>query len=166
MRILTILLGTLIAQKGSAAPAEPTDVWDLLRALPIDPTGGGYSHLGDDGVLRNFDSDLAVVSYLQLTPEQIQQYISRYPSSVQDHLHEVFDGVDGRDVTDVEALMNPGPDILPLLAPGQSVAPAVEIERLTKRACHDYLCSSHTLCWSYSCTNCGIVDKVIMSYCY
>lgn len=71
----------------------------------------GIVHLGDDGVLRSFGPNGTVLEYVKLSTNQIQQMLDRHGRN--DHFTEVFDGVDGRAVTDLEQLTNPGEHLLP-----------------------------------------------------
>lgn len=75
----------------------------------------GVTHLGVDGVMRSFDSDLKVIEYLPLSPEQIQEFIGEVGESTGDlaYLKQVFDGIDGRDVIDPNQLQDPGPKLMP-----------------------------------------------------
>ena len=72
----------------------------------------GITHLGDDGVLRSFAPNGTVLEYVKLSANQIQQLVDSHGRN--DHFTEVFDGVDGREVTDLEQLTNPGEHLLPL----------------------------------------------------
>lgn len=73
----------------------------------------GFVHLGDEGVLRSFGRDGSVLDYVQLSPQQIQDNIVHAPPKHSAHLQEVFTGIDGRDVADIEQLEHPGADIYP-----------------------------------------------------
>lgn len=71
----------------------------------------GMKHLGDDGVLRSFAPNGTVLDYVKLNASQVQQMVDLYGRN--DHLTEVFDGVDGHNVSDHEQLVNPGEHLLP-----------------------------------------------------
>jgi hypothetical protein len=73
----------------------------------------GFSHLGMDGVWRNVDKDGNVISYRALSPEEIAKALSIFPGWMREKLEKRLEGVDGRDVTDIEQLMRPGGDLLP-----------------------------------------------------
>ncbi|KAJ9293440.1 hypothetical protein DTO271G3_7705 [Paecilomyces variotii] len=81
--------------------------------------GGGLLHLGLDGVLRNFDDDWNVVSYKQLSPDEITRMLRSlsYDDETSKQLAKAFRGVDGRTVTDENALLHPDEDTMPVLAP-------------------------------------------------
>ncbi|RAK76590.1 uncharacterized protein BO72DRAFT_448835 [Aspergillus fijiensis CBS 313.89] len=82
-----------------------------LRALPKDPLG--FSHLGMDGVWRNFSHDRSVVSYHVLSPEEISEVLGIFPGWVREKIEKGLEGVDGRDVTDIEQLLHPKEELLP-----------------------------------------------------
>ena len=63
----------------------------------------GYLHVADDGVARSYDRNDVVINFVRLTNEQLMQLSPQLPAPFQkdlDHLHEVFDGVNGLDVVD------------------------------------------------------------------
>lgn len=72
----------------------------------------GMKHLGDDGVLRSFAPNGTVLDYVKLNASQVQQMVDLYGRD--DYLTEVFDGVDGHNVTNHEQLVNPGEHLLPV----------------------------------------------------
>ncbi|RAH46595.1 uncharacterized protein BO95DRAFT_442109 [Aspergillus brunneoviolaceus CBS 621.78] len=82
-----------------------------LRALPKDPLG--FSHLGMDGVWRNFGHDRNVISYRALSPEEIFEVPGIFPGWVRERIEKGLEGVDGRDVTDIEQLLHPREELLP-----------------------------------------------------
>lgn len=103
--------------------------WDSIHVWEIDPKG--FFHLGDDGVLRSFDRNEQVIAYWRLTPTEIRQNIARFVKTYRDrntskndqdiheavlskHLHEVYEGVDGRDVIDPMDLWFPRGRSVPL----------------------------------------------------
>jgi hypothetical protein len=83
-----------------------------LKSLPRDPSGLGFSHLGMDGVWRNFDGAGNVLSYRALNPEEIKEALEFFPKSVREKIEKELDGVDGRDVTDMEQLLQPREDLV------------------------------------------------------
>ncbi|PYH85586.1 hypothetical protein BO82DRAFT_350908 [Aspergillus uvarum CBS 121591] len=70
----------------SVTSSGTNDVWGLVATLSQAPSGDGYLHLGDDGVLRSLSESGDVLAYRQLDPEQINQYINRFPSPAKEHL--------------------------------------------------------------------------------
>ena len=75
----------------------------VMASMKKDPTGEGFFHVGDDGVLRTLTANNTVVDYRQLTPAQIAQNLAIYSGAAKEYLTNVFEGVDGRDVTDLLA---------------------------------------------------------------
>ncbi|KIW11771.1 hypothetical protein PV08_09043 [Exophiala spinifera] len=84
-----------------------------LRALERDPSGEGFSHLGTDGVWRNFGKDGKVFSYRALSPEEIKEVVGLFGGDTRSDLESKLDGVDGRDVKDADQLLHPGAEIAP-----------------------------------------------------
>ncbi|KAL1986131.1 hypothetical protein VTN96DRAFT_6783 [Rasamsonia emersonii] len=93
------------------------DQWEAIRVREIDPHG--FFHLGDDGVRRSFGGNKKVVAYRRLSPAEIRRDIDSlaeamarsvsrsknknneiFLDALVKHLDEVYEGVDGRDVTD------------------------------------------------------------------
>jgi hypothetical protein len=105
-----------------------------------------------------------VIAYTQFSPEQISQYITPFPASEKEHLLELYDGVDGRSVTDTEQLIHPSSDLIPAMSE-TSVSNTSVLDRLSKRNCFDYACSGDTLCFAYSCTLCAKADNAYWGYC-
>lgn len=84
-----------------------------------DPSGGGFTHLGKDGVLRTISGNYEVLDARGLTPEQIQKFLSVVP--LESGQEADFRDVDGTKVTSEEALFQPAPGILPK-KPGEQEA--------------------------------------------
>ena len=99
-------------------------------------------HLGRDGVLRSFNSRREVVDYKQLSPEEITDVNSRldFDSKLQQHVTEVMQGVDGRKVTDLKELLQPGPEIMPRFDNGTQV----ETEELVEKKDRNNDCTSES----------------------
>ena len=72
----------------------------------------GILLLGGDGVLRSFSPNLTVLSYAQLSADQIQSALIE--NGLQGKLGGLYDGVDGRDVVDLEAIIHPAKEYLPV----------------------------------------------------
>jgi hypothetical protein len=79
--------------------------------MTLDPDG--FVHLAGDGVARSYAANNTVIDYAALSNSQIQQVISQLPASHQKHLEQVFEGVDGYDVTDKSQLLEPPPWLRP-----------------------------------------------------
>ena len=77
----------------------------------------GYFNLGNDGVLRSLSSTNKVLAYAQLSPRLISAFLARPPEEYWaqngQHLRETFNNVDGRTVTNIQQLVDPGEDIVP-----------------------------------------------------
>lgn len=99
----------LFKKTNSDLSQNETDPHELMAALGKHDQG--IVHLGDDGVLRSFAPNGTVLEYVKLSTNQIQQMLDSHGRT--DHLTEVYDGVDGREVTDLEQLTNPGEHLLP-----------------------------------------------------
>lgn len=89
------------------------DQWDAIRVREVDPKG--FFQLGDDGVLRSFDSNKKVAAYRRLSPAEIRIHVDKFvkasvPSSSRNKTNQIFrddlvkrvddvyEGVDGRAV--------------------------------------------------------------------
>ncbi|KAL3491469.1 hypothetical protein BJX62DRAFT_237230 [Aspergillus germanicus] len=93
---------------------EPNSpLFRILDSLPQDPSGAGFSHLGMDGVWRNYDENQKVLSYRALSPEEIEEVLATMPDWMREQLGSRLEGVDGRTVTDVQHLMNLAPELQP-----------------------------------------------------
>ena len=73
--------------------------------------------MSDDGVLRSYNSKEEVVDYRQLTPEEIETLVKSTESFLSDQdfrmVAKVMEGVDGRDVMDMDQILNPPPHLRP-----------------------------------------------------
>ncbi|KAJ5392437.1 hypothetical protein N7509_007927 [Penicillium cosmopolitanum] len=76
-----------------------------------DASGGGFTHLGKDGVLRTISGNYEVLDARGLSPEQINGFLDVMPAELA--RREDFRDVDGTKVTTQEGLFNPAPGILP-----------------------------------------------------
>ena len=89
-----------------------------MRSVKRSPSNEGFLHLGGDGVFRSFNSHREVIDYKQLSPEQIELVVKSTKELIDAEsfkkLDEKMQGVDGRDVIDVEQLLHPGPEGRPL----------------------------------------------------
>ncbi|MCJ1229493.1 hypothetical protein MMC12_006160 [Toensbergia leucococca] len=78
-------------------------------------------HLGADGVLRSLDENGLVLNYAQLSPGRISQFNAatayKYYADWANYLESANEGVDGRTITDLEQLTEPGPYLLPPVMP-------------------------------------------------
>ncbi|KAK9567664.1 hypothetical protein V6Z88_002003 [Aspergillus fumigatus] len=136
MRFQAILPFAILLSASPVTSSETGDVWDLVSNLPREPSGERFIHLGDDGVLRSFSGSGDVIAYRQLDPEQINQYISRFPSPDKEHLLEVYKGVDGRSITEITQLAHPN---LELLLPEAEVSASnsSNLHHLSESTCYN-----------------------------
>jgi len=74
-----------------------------------------------DGVWRNFGKDGKVFSYRTLSPEEIKEVVGLFGESIQSRLKNRLEGVDGRDVKDMEQLLHPGAEIMPPLSDSEDL---------------------------------------------
>ncbi|KAL3428949.1 hypothetical protein BDV09DRAFT_190544 [Aspergillus tetrazonus] len=113
-----------IADDGVArAYDENESVIDYLRnpmdrqALQHSPSGQGFTHVATDGVYRSFSSSGEEIDYKQLSPAEIAEMLEFFGEYLDPEAFEKgrkkFDGVDGRNVADLEQLLHPGPGIRP-----------------------------------------------------
>ncbi|PYH42801.1 uncharacterized protein BP01DRAFT_393835 [Aspergillus saccharolyticus JOP 1030-1] len=90
----------------------------IFPSLKHSPSGNGFSHLATDGVYRSFSSSGEVVDYKQLSPAEISKMLEFFEKHMNSEKFQEakkkFDGVDGRDVTDLEQLLHPGPEVCPM----------------------------------------------------
>jgi hypothetical protein len=139
-----------------------------MASLKHDPQG--YTHIADDGVARSYDANHQVIDYAPLSNAQILGYMSQLPTSYDselDHLHSVFDNVDGHDVTDKDQLLDPPTWLKP---PAISLASESTQSTALERApilegrdnfCRGQPCSSSAACQFLGCSYCGMLDAVL-----
>ncbi|KAG2001383.1 hypothetical protein GB937_010223 [Aspergillus fischeri] len=88
---------------------EASKAWPSLKRSP---SGKGFSHLASDGVYRQFSSSG------ELSPAEITMMLEFFEKHMDSEAFQKskkkFDGVDGRNVTDLEQLLHPGPEICPV----------------------------------------------------
>ncbi|EHA21065.1 hypothetical protein ASPNIDRAFT_137717, partial [Aspergillus niger ATCC 1015] len=126
---------------------------DIINNIPQSPNGVLY--LGSDGVLRSVDAANRVVSYQQLSPQQISQYIQNLPQRDAARLQRVFQDVDGRDVTDLDQLLNPDSDQLPPTVTStvsQSLPTGTQMPN--QDMCRNVGCTSQNTCRQNGCNSC------------
>ena len=123
----------------------------------LDPMG--VIHLGDDGVLRSFSENFTVLNYAPLHPDEIDQLNARFPDY--EAIKEHYKDVDGRNVIDLEALMNPAQHLLPQLAPQSQTqtSPRPNLMKKEDQACVDIGCITNAFCDSHFCYGCTVQDS-------
>lgn len=107
-----------------------TDPFELLHTMEVH--SDGFSHLGDDGVLRSFHPNGTVIDHVKLSTKQIQRMVDGHGRNA--HLTEVFDGVNGHSVSNEQAT-NPAKHLLPVPF-RNSTKPAVALQD-GKASCDD-----------------------------
>ncbi|KAE8138981.1 hypothetical protein BDV38DRAFT_281542 [Aspergillus pseudotamarii] len=122
----SLVIPKVLAQSESSA-------WEAISKMKMDPEG--YFHIADDGVARSYDGNDAVIDYVPLANDQLMQLLSNLPEPWQqelDHLHSIFDGVDGLQVVDEDQLLNPPAWLRRVVdrEPPQSQNPKREVESL------------------------------------
>ncbi|PYI01594.1 hypothetical protein BO78DRAFT_378800 [Aspergillus sclerotiicarbonarius CBS 121057] len=155
----------------SLAPATPTtpnntqSISDIISNLPQE--NNGVLYLGRDGVLRSVDASGRVVAYQQLSPDQIREYNSNFPAADQDRLSQDFQGVDGRDVTNLDQLLNPDRNMLPPMATTtMSQQQPTGTNMPGQNTCGAMGCTSQRDCRENGCNSCLQADHMAMGYCH
>ncbi|CBF90399.1 hypothetical protein AN0005.2 [Aspergillus nidulans FGSC A4] len=102
MRSIFLAVLGLMATSSLAAPRvaaqEGISAFDAMAKLKSVPLG--YVHIADDGVARAYDENESVIDYVPLTNDQLKHLLQNLPEAwkkEEDHLHAVFDAVDGRE---------------------------------------------------------------------
>jgi hypothetical protein len=148
---------------------KSSHAWDVTSTLKTDPDG--YLHIADDGVARAYDANDTVTGYIALSNDQLMQLIADLPGPWQnetDHLHSVFDSVDGRQVVNQTQLLDP-PDSLrrPRRRGGaQSRNDKRRVESLLERStpsCAGLPCYSSSSCQFQGCSTCAFMDYILPS---
>jgi hypothetical protein len=109
------LLQSLTSEKPRPGHEKASQIFHSVKPSP---SLNGLHHLGNDGVLRSFSSRGDVVDFKQLGPDEIDTIVRSLYSLIEykkyQQLVKVMEGVDGRDVTDMEQILHPGPELRPL----------------------------------------------------
>ncbi|KAH3159875.1 hypothetical protein KXW80_005757 [Aspergillus fumigatus] len=112
MRSFLLAVLGLMATSSLAAPGQAArEGISAFEAIGNLKSGDHvYVHIADDGVARAYDENESVIDYIPLTNDQLKQLLRNLPElwkKEEDHLHAVFNGVDGRDVMDEKQLLDP-----------------------------------------------------------
>lgn len=100
--------------------AEPGDkrTREIFRSLKQSPSLQGFTHLGNDGVVRSFSSKGEVVDYRPLSPEEIDWVLLSFSRNIGPEDHQkassILRGKDGRKVTDMKQILHPGREVVDL----------------------------------------------------
>ncbi|GLA89597.1 hypothetical protein AtubIFM56815_004081 [Aspergillus tubingensis] len=136
----------------------------IINNIPQSPNGVLF--LGNDGVLRSVDAANRVVSYQQLSPQQISQYIQNLPQREASRIQRVFQGVDGREVTDLDQLLNPDSDQLPSRAPTSVSQSLPTGTGMPSQMCRTVDCTSQNTCRQNGCNSCLQAYQMSNGYCH
>ncbi|KAI1610664.1 hypothetical protein EDD36DRAFT_331303 [Exophiala viscosa] len=177
---LSILIAVFTASiLSSASPTTAQDAKtrsEILSSLKLDDFG--FVHFADDGVARSYAGNGTVIDYAPLTNEYLMEtaQVNRPFISNQSyqHLLEVWDGVDGHNVTFPEQIFDPPASIRPpasdfTQSPDQSEAAVSGAEDLNVRqfACVGTRCRYSRNCRIAGCNGCGKLDLTIKGFiCY
>lgn len=148
---------------------KSSHAWDVISTLKKDPDG--YVHIADDGVARAYDANDTVTDYVPLSNDQLMQLIADLPGPWQneaDHLHSVFDGVDGLQVVNQSQLLDPPASLRRQMNRGAAVSrnERRRVESLLERstpACAGVLCYSSSSCQFQGCSTCAYLDAILPS---
>ncbi|KAK5659118.1 hypothetical protein OQA88_1208 [Cercophora sp. LCS_1] len=152
-----------------------TTVFDMVKTMQVDPDGAFM--VGTDGVLRSFASDLSVVDYRQLDPEQFAHFADRQfeankamygkvPESVTDLAALAETGlVDGRLVIDNDALLHPASK--PNFSQRTDTSPAASSPLLARQpvSC-GVSCGRIADCTPYGCYACYFQNGPPNGHCF
>ncbi|PMD45585.1 hypothetical protein L207DRAFT_578495 [Hyaloscypha variabilis F] len=175
--ISTIFAAIIAAMAASAAPSysnmSVTELQFSLKELvqPLD-----IVHIGDDGVLRVFNTvDFTVQHAVPLTAEQATEFAG----NVDDTTSAPFVNVNGYNVPSTQLLSPPEPIVTKLknaiastkaeMANLSQPAPAGELAGRPTLPCNSYLCVFTATCINNCCLYCvvasGSLGKCIAPYC-
>ncbi|KAF4260929.1 hypothetical protein CNMCM8057_002007 [Aspergillus fumigatus] len=138
MRSFLLAVLGLMATSSLAAPGQAArEGISAFEAIGNLKSGDHvYVHIADDGVARAYDENESVIDYIPLTNDQLKQLLRNLPEpwkKEEDHLHAVFNGVDGRDVMDEKQLLDPPAE---LRNPMPQANPALETQLADLWAAH------------------------------
>ncbi|KAF4154711.1 hypothetical protein CNMCM6936_006916 [Aspergillus lentulus] len=167
MRSFYLAVLGLMATSSLAAPRvaaqEGISAFEAMGKLKSVPHG--YVHLANDGVARAYDENESVIDYVPLTNDQLKQLLANLPEPWKkeaDHLHAIFDDVDGRQVTDEKQLLDPPAELrnpMPRQAP-QSKRTAEPLQQ-SDYFCKGRPCRSDEACKFQGCAYCARLDAVL-----
>jgi hypothetical protein len=162
LAVLGLMATSALAAPGLAAQ-EGISAFDAMAKLKSVP--GGYVHIADDGVARAYNENESVIDYVPLTNDQLKQLLKNLPEAWKkeaDHLHAVFDDVDGRQVTDEKQLLDPPAELrnpMNRLAP-QSKREANPLQQ-ADWYCLGQPCTSGDACRFMGCRDCANIDAAL-----
>ena len=103
---------------------EQKEVSDILRRMECDPYLMAYTHLGDDGVIRQIDANNDIIYAEPLRPALIKGFLDRLPFD--EEAEKSLRGVDGTKVPK-EQWYNPPKGVIPPPTPQEIRKESLEI---------------------------------------
>ena len=142
--------------------------------MTLDPEG--FVHIADDGVARSYTANNTVIDYAPLSNEQLKQMVSQSPAALakdREHLMQVFDVVDGHDVTDKKQIFEPPPllqpaSVKPVSQPQSRSEPQEAVAALVDKRvpmCLGRPCTTTAACVAMECVICAIYDRIGQTLC-
>ncbi|KAF4231099.1 hypothetical protein CNMCM8980_005616 [Aspergillus fumigatiaffinis] len=167
MRSFVLAVLGLMATSSLAAPGlaaqEGISAFDAMAKLKSVP--GGYVHIADDGVARAYDENESVIDYIPLTNDQLKKLLANLPGPLKkeaDHLHAVFDDVDGRQVTDEKQLLDPPAELRnPMNRQAPQSKPEANPLQQADWYCVGQPCNGPEACQFMGCRGCLEMDAVL-----
>jgi hypothetical protein len=162
LAVLGLMVTSSLAAPGLAAQ-EGISAFDAVAKLKSGPHV--YVHIADDGVARAYDENESVIDYVPLTNDQLKQLLANLPEPWKkeaDHLHAVFDDVDGRQVTDEKQLLDPPAELrnpMPRQAPQSKRAP--DPLQQSDYYCRGQPCTNDPACQFMGCAKCAHMDAIL-----
>ncbi|QSS60726.1 hypothetical protein I7I51_05527 [Histoplasma capsulatum] len=147
--INNILFLTIVFDLMISAIASRISVSEAMKGLQHDPNG--LIDIGDDGILRSFDSRGTVIDYRRLTTDELHSLSKDFVKGNDERLLATWANVDSS-LVDEEQIWNPRKDYITQFV---SVAATERLKSKAKRdslsshrepRCTDYTCWSHSEC--------------------
>ncbi|EER39911.1 conserved hypothetical protein [Histoplasma capsulatum var. duboisii H88] len=132
-----------------SAIASRISVSEAMKGLEHDPNG--LVDIGDDGILRSFDSRGTVIDYRRLTTDELHSLSKDFVKGNDERLLAMWANVDSS-LVDEEQIWNPRQDYIKQFvseaATGRLKSRAMRDSLLSPREphCTDYTCWSHSEC--------------------
>ncbi|KAF4268933.1 hypothetical protein KXW98_006252 [Aspergillus fumigatus] len=167
MRSFLLAVLGLMATSSLAAPGQAArEGISAFEAIGNLKSGDHvYVHIADDGVARAYDENESVIDYIPLTNDQLKQLLRNLPEpwkKEEDHLHAVFNGVDGRDVMDEKQLLDPPAELRNPMPrePLQSKRDPSPLQQ-ADWYCRGQPCTRDPACRFMGCSHCARLDAIV-----
>ncbi|KAK5265993.1 hypothetical protein LTR99_004820 [Exophiala xenobiotica] len=172
----------LSASVAFAAPTADSSRSEILAGIEQDPNG--FIHFADDGIVRSYSANGTVIDYAPLSNKHLLEVVNASRPILEEHyehLMEVFNGVDGHNVTDLNQIWDPPEWLRPQpdeFNTHQSTArseaarePAALLNarprpRPDQPMCYGMTCTTGPRCRSFGCQGCGRIDALRAKICY